>query len=185
MANTLQTAAAMVVAVGAALVAPHTVSGAELLAATHTSGSHVRSSSAAILTLIEQATERSTTFRQLIATIDAGDAIVYVQDGRCGHGVRACFHTVTTTAGHRMLWVRVDTRKNVDWNLMGSIGHELRHTIEVLNEPLVKNNADMFFLYQRIGYRGTGSSIETVAAVNAGNAVRSEARAFDRPKKAE
>jgi len=185
MTNRVHTAAAMVMAIGAMLMAPPAVSGADIPAATHTSGPHVRSNSAVILALIQQATERSATFRGLIETIDASDAIVYVWDGKCGHGVRACFHTVTTAAGHRMLFVRLDTSKDVDWNLMGSIGHELRHTIEVLNEPLVRNNADMFFLYQRIGYHGTGNSIETVAAVNAGNAVRSEVRASERRKKAE
>ena len=183
MANTLQGATAAMVAVGAMLMAPFTVSGADIPAATHTSGPHVRSNSVVILTLIQQATERSATFRGLIETIDASDAIVYVREGQCDHGVRACFHTVTTAAGHWMLFVRVDTSKDVDWNLMGSIGHELRHTIEVLNEPLVKNNADMFFLYQRIGHQGTGSSIETVAAVNAGNAVRAEVRELNRRTK--
>jgi hypothetical protein len=180
MANTVRKAAAAVVAVGAMLVAPQTVSGADMPAATHTSGAHVRSRSAAIVTLIEQATERSTTFRQLIATIDASDAIVYVQEGQCGHGVRACFYAVSSSAGRRMLWVRVDTRKDVDWNLMGSIGHELRHTIEVLNDPLVKNNADMFFFYQHTGSYGTSNAFETRAAVDAGNAVRAEVRAFNR-----
>jgi hypothetical protein len=185
MTNRVQKAAATVVAIGAMLMAPPAVSGADIPAATHTSGPHVRSNSVVILTLIQQATERSATFRGLIETIDASDAIVYVREGKCGHGIRACLQSVTTTAGHRMLWVRVDTSKDVDWNLTGSIGHELRHTIEVLNEPLVKNNADMFFLYQRIGYQGTGSSIETIAAVNAGNAVRAEVRELNRRTKAD
>jgi hypothetical protein len=170
------------VAVGALLIAPHTVSGAETMG---TSGSHVRSNSAAILALIQQATEGSTTFRHLLEVIDANDAIVYVQEGRCGHGVRACFSNVTSSAGHRSLWVRVDTTKNVDWNLMGSIGHELRHTIEVLDEPSVVNGAAMFCLYQQIGYHGTATSMETRAAVEAGNAVREEVRAFNRQTKTE
>jgi hypothetical protein len=41
---------------------------------------------------------------------------------------------VTKAGANRMLRVKVDTRK-ADWDLMGSIGHELRHTIEVLNNP--------------------------------------------------
>jgi hypothetical protein len=32
------------------------------------------------------------------------------------------------------MFVLVDTRK-ADWDLMGSVGHELRHTIEVIAEP--------------------------------------------------
>ncbi len=114
MANTLHKAAAIVATVGAVLVAPHTSSGADMLAATHPSGSHVRSSSAAILTLIEQATERSTTFRQLIATIDASESIVYVQEGRCGHGVRACFHTVDAGNAVRSEARAFDRRKKAE-----------------------------------------------------------------------
>ena len=85
-----------------------------------------------------------------------------------------------------MLFVKVDLRGGVDWNLMGSIGHELRHAIEVLDDPTVVNNATMFFLYERIGYHGTGSgAVETRAAVDAGDTVRAELRSFDRLKKAE
>jgi len=185
MANTRQKVAAAVVAVGAMLIAPHTVSGAGMPAVTLTPGSHVRSDSPAILALIQQATEGSATFRSLVATIDANDAMVYVQEGRCGHGVRACFYNVTSSAGHRLLWVRVDITKNADWNLMGSIGHELRHTLEVLDQPSVINGGAMFCLYQRIGYHGTRNGMETRAAVDAGQAVREEVRAFNRQTKTE
>jgi hypothetical protein len=44
----------------------------------------------------------------------------------------------------------------------------------------IKSNADLFFFYQRIGYPGTRNAFETTAAVNAGNAVRAEVRAFQR-----
>jgi hypothetical protein len=141
---------------------------------------HVRSHSAVITTLIEKASEQSATFRDLLETINASDGIVYVEEGDCRHGVRACVHTVMTAAGYRMLWVLVDSSRSVDLNLMGSIGHELRHAIEVLQEPSIKSNADLFFFYQCIGYHGTRNALETTAAVNAGNAVRAEVRAFQR-----
>ena len=71
--------------------------------------------------------------------------------------------------------VVVDTRK-ADWDLMGSIGHELRHTIEVIAEPAVRDNSSKFFLYQQIGTLGTATARETQAAVEAGNTVRAEVR---------
>jgi hypothetical protein len=50
-----------------------------------------------------------------------------VNEGDCGHGVRACF-----VERHQLrikpLFVRIDSRK-ADSELMGLIGHELRHTI--------------------------------------------------------
>jgi hypothetical protein len=54
-----------------------------------------RTHSPAIATLIQEATERSATFRTLVETINASDGIVYVNEGHCGHGVRACVVTVT------------------------------------------------------------------------------------------
>ena len=185
MANRVQKAAATVVAIGAMLIAPQTVSGAGAQVLTHTSGSHVRSNSAAILNLIQQATGRSATFGELVETIDASDTLVYVQEGHCGAGRRACFYAVTSSAGRRTLWLRVDTRENVEWDLMGSIGHELRHALEVLDDASVTTNARMFLFYQRIGYRGTGSGMETTAAVTAGNDVRAEVQAFNRRAKAD
>lgn len=57
---------------------------------------------------------------------------------------------------------------------MGSIGHELRHTIEVLSNPKVTDNATMYFFYDRIATRATNSAFETAAATDAGNAVCAE-----------
>ena len=59
---------------------------------------------------------------------------------------------------------------------MGSIGHELRHVVEVLGNRTVTNNAAMYHFYARTGRSATTSSFETKAAVEAGNAVRSEVR---------
>ena len=76
-----------------------------------------------------------------------------------------------------MLWVKVDTRK-ADLDLMASIGHELRHTIEVLGERTVTSGATMYMFYSRVGLRGTGTAYETTAAVDAGDTVRSEVRKY-------
>jgi hypothetical protein len=135
----------------------------------------VRTHTPALATLIQEATERSATFRRLVDTINASDGIVYVNEGNCGHGVRACLAAVTAAGPKRILQVKVDTRK-ADWDLMGSIGHELRHAVEVLDSPAVTSNTSMYLFYARIGRRGTKSSFETEAAVQAGHAVRSEVR---------
>ena len=111
----------------------------------------------------------------MVETINASDGIVYVEDGQCGHGVRACFTSVTAAGRNRILSVKVDTR-NADWDLMGSIAHELRHTIEVLGNPKVVDNESMLFFYASVGSRRPGRVFETIAAVEAGNAVRDELR---------
>jgi hypothetical protein len=135
----------------------------------------VRTNTVALAILIQRATERSTTFRGLVETINASDGIVYVNEGECGHGVRACLVAVSAAGPNRILWVKVDTRK-ADWDLMASVGHELCHAVEVLGNPTVTSNAALYFFYARIGHRGTKSSFETQAAVQAGHAVRTEVR---------
>ena len=135
----------------------------------------VRSSNPSIAALMQQATERSETFRRMVETIDASDGIVYVEEGHCGQGVRACFTSVTAAGRNRILSVKVDTR-NADRDLMGSIGHELRHAIEVLANPKVVDNESMLFFYAQIGSRRPGRVFETLAAVDAGKAVRDELR---------
>jgi hypothetical protein len=135
----------------------------------------VRTSSPVLAQLINDATERSDTFRGLIETIRTSDGIVYVEEGDCGHGVRACLVAVSAAGPNRILWVKVDTRKS-DWDLMGSIGHELRHAVEVLDNPAVTSNAALYFFYARVGRTGTTGAFETEAAVQAGHAVRAEVR---------
>lgn len=181
MANTTRKVTGMVLVAAAIATHSQPVCGSDMPAASHTSLSHVRSDSAAIVRLVELGTEQSATFRHLVETIDAQDVFVYVQEGICGYGIRACFYAVSSSTSFRMLWVHVDTRKGADWTLMGSIGHELRHAVEVLDEPSVTTSAAMFFLYQRIGYRGQTNGLrETMAAVDAGNTIREEVRAFNR-----
>lgn len=147
---------------------------------------HVRSRNAAIVTLIEQASERSATFRGLLATLNASDSYVYVSEGECSHGARACFVSVSKAGTYRMMWVRVVMRKAYgDEDLMGSIGHELRHTIEVVAVPTVNSREAMFLFYLGFASHGTGGAYETIAAVDAGNSIRSEVRAFNRHSKSE
>jgi hypothetical protein len=137
---------------------------------------HLRTGNASIAALIGRATEQSKTFRGLMETINASDGIVYVIEGKCGHGVRACLVTVSK-GPTRFLWVRVDTNK-ADLDLMASIGHELRHTIEVLSEPKVTSGAAMYLFYSPVGSQDADRAFETTAAVDAGNLVRSEVRKY-------
>jgi hypothetical protein len=137
----------------------------------------VRSTDPRILELIARATMQSQAFREIRQTVDASDAIVYVERGHCSHGVRACFTSVTKAGTTRILWLRVDIRKD-DIELIASIAHELRHTIEVIGNETVTSNAALHTFYQREGFvRGSGA-FETAAAVEAGHVVRQEIQRF-------
>jgi hypothetical protein len=142
--------------------------------ADHAAIGRVRSGNATIAALIQRAGETSKTFRGLVKAIDASDGIVYVEEGICGHGVRACFVTVTLAAPNRILRVKVDTRQ-VDSDLMWLIGHELRHTIEVLSDRSVTSQVDMYFFYSQRGQKQNGGrAFETTAAIETGEAIRAE-----------
>jgi hypothetical protein len=134
----------------------------------------LRTMDGALAAIATQAIARSATFRQLVQAISRTDGIVYVEHGRCGHGVRACLLAVMTAGANRVVRVRVAANK-IDWDLMGSIGHELQHAVEVLGNPAVTSTAAMHVHYGHEGYR-VGNVFETAAAVQAGNNVRAEVR---------
>jgi hypothetical protein len=112
-----------------------------------------------------------------------------VEEGTCGHGVRACFMTVTLARPNRILRVNVDPRK-AGSDLVWLIGHELRHIVEVLSDRTVTSQVDLYFFYGHMGQEQNGGrAFETVAAIEAGEAIRVEVRQqsprtepFARPK---
>jgi hypothetical protein len=135
-------------------------------------GSRIRTDSPVLGTLIRDASERSQTFRELVAAIDASDGIVYVRVGSCGR-LRACLlHRVGFAGPYRVLTILVDPQRP-DVTLMGAIGHELRHAVEVLSDPAITNDAAVLAFYRRYGVRMRGV-LETRAAIDAGDAVRNE-----------
>jgi len=142
-------------------------------------GPRVRSSHPYIRAMIAEAQVRSATFRRLLATIEATDGIVYVEEGDCRHGVRACLPPVVTVAGeYRILRVLVDARRE-DWEVMADIGHELQHALEVLTDSGLRTNAEVFLSFYQT-HSGTDERFETSAALTAGDAVRNEVEAFAR-----
>jgi hypothetical protein len=62
-----------------------------------------------------------------------------------------------------------------DVNLMGAIGHELRHAVEVLSDPGITSDAAALAFYRRHGVRLRGVQ-ETRVAIDTGHAVRNEVR---------
>jgi hypothetical protein len=133
----------------------------------------VRSSNAAIATLVSEASSRSATFRGLVQTIEGTDGIVYIEPGVCRHGVRSCLTlSITPANGYRILRVLVNLTTDVI-ELMAVIGHELRHAIEILTEPAVTTTQQAYLYYAREA--ATGRDVfETAAAVQAGFAVERE-----------
>ena len=146
-----------------------------------TPGPRVRSSHAYLRAMIGEAALRSQTFRGLVAAIEATDGIVYVEHGPCMKSVHACLILDVTAAGrYRILRIMVDARQP-DWDVMASIGHELRHALEVLEDRSIVNNSSMFFFYAQTR-DSKDRPFETRAATDAGVAVRREVGSFAKGK---
>ena len=107
-----------------------TIAAGSAIAAADSTMPHVRSSHAYIRAMIDEATERSPSFRRLVDAIDAIDGIVYVEHGGCAHSLKACLTmSISSAAQYRILHVLVDARQP-DWEVMAAIGHELQHALE-------------------------------------------------------
>src|SRR5215510_14353455 len=133
----------------------------------------VRSSVPRIVDLLSEASMRSKTFRELVASIENTDGIVYVEPGSCRHGVRACLSlSVTAGGGYRILRVMVDLATDMV-ALMATIGHELRHALEILTHPTVRTTEQAYMFYSREA--ATSRDVfETRAAIQTGLAVEQE-----------
>ena len=130
----------------------------------------VRSTNPVIAAALVKGQAQSRTFRSLVRTIEATDGIVYVEHGRCGHGVPACLSlSVVSGGGFRLLRILVDEAADLV-ALISVIGHELRHAIELLSEPGVKSWTAAYLYYQREAPT-SDRVFETSAAIAAGAAV--------------
>lgn len=133
----------------------------------------IRGANGRLDAVISGAIGRSQTFRGLVDTLEMTDGIVYVVEGNCGQGVRACLLPSVTIAGpNRLLRIVVDSRKS-DEDLMGSIGHELQHAVELLDDRGIRSSTAAILRLRKM-CSGCGFRYETDAAVRAGDAVRAE-----------
>jgi hypothetical protein len=133
----------------------------------------VRSTHPAIAAMLKEASARSITFRELVGGIERTDGIVYVEPGVCRHGVRACLSlSIAGGGGVRILRVIVNLATDVI-ELMATIGHELRHALEILSEPGVRT-AEQAYLYYAREAPTVRDAFETAAAIRVGTAVRAE-----------
>jgi hypothetical protein len=117
----------------------------------------------------------SPSFRRLVQEIEKTDGVVYVLEGRCGQGFRACLHMSVELAGpYRLMRVVVNPRRARGCELIGSIGHELQHALEALRNPGIRNGFELSSFFQRIGPEGSARRFETPEAIAAGVAAERE-----------
>jgi hypothetical protein len=128
--------------------------------------------------LLDLGCNRSAFFHSLVNAIEESDVIVYVQtanalpaavDGRLQFAVAA--------PGARYL--RITVRRDLPINrLIGLIGHELMHAVEIARDRAVVNHATLRALFTRIGHSNDGAAFDTREAVGAGARVLAELSAW-------
>lgn len=142
---------------------------------------HVRTIEPGIQALIDKATERSATFRSLVAALNDTDVIVYIETSVAraarlrGHLV----HRIVAEGNHRYLRLRLNPN-GVDEQRIGVLAHELQHALEIAQAPEVGRSKRVDELLADIGFSlGTRCSFcyETIAAMNTGRRVGEELRA--------
>jgi hypothetical protein len=135
----------------------------------------VRSQGPLIASAIAEGMGRSETFRRLVQAIETTDGVVYVIEGKCGNGVRGCLALSVSIAGpDRILRIIVEPRKAMGCELVALIGHELQHAIEVLSNPRIRSDGEIYAFFDRVGRSGI-ETFETDEARLAGMDVEREA----------
>jgi len=170
---------AMATVAAATIAIPHVSMAADAPVSGAPPMSHVRTTDPKVHAVMQNAFDRSATFRKLVAIIDASDTYVYVLAGKCSHSVSACFVSVTASDTNRFMRVLVDDH-TADTELMGLIAHELKHATEVIAEPWIRSTDAKYHFYERTAMHMPGGTHETRAAIAAGEIVRSEARKANR-----
>ena len=142
---------------------------------------HVRPESEVERRLLDELTTRSATVRAFVDALDATDVVVYIShrmftsselEGRIG------FLQSERRAGPmRYLVVELACgRSRVDE--LVTLGHELRHAIEIANAPQVVDARTLSAHYRRIGVRTSGPTewerFETRAAADTSSEIRRE-----------
>lgn len=135
----------------------------------------VRSGNARITKLLSDGVRRSRTFADLVTALHRTNVIVYVETS----------HTLAPEVAGRILlqavagaerYLRVQVRTTLPGDQMISvIAHELRHALEVADDPAVVDDQGLTVLYQRIGHVTYGAhGFDTDAARETGKRVRDE-----------
>jgi hypothetical protein len=138
-------------------------------------GAHVRGLSPEMKKLIEQGTQRSATFRSLVAALNNSDVVVYLgTTKKLPPGVDGRLVFMTSAGGVRYLYAEVIAGLGVH-ELLATAGHELQHAVEVATHAEVRDGASLAVLYERIGIpTQVRNRYDTVAAQSAGKRVRAE-----------
>ena len=125
--------------------------------------------------MLEIGARKSATFAGLLAAIDDTDVIVYIEPARA-MPAKLDGRLLLLPMSNNQRYLRIQVRASLGREeLVSLIAHELRHALEVADEPGVRDQAAMISLYERIGETSWGlHAYDTAAARSIGRQVRTE-----------
>jgi hypothetical protein len=135
----------------------------------------VRAADGATQRSLAEGLRRSSTLGDLVLALNQSDVIVYIQSVRdLPQSLSGRLQLLPGPAHQRYL--RIQIRAQLSPNeTIALIGHELRHAIEIAEDPGVSTQATLIELYERIGQKSHGLHLyDTLAAQTAGKRVKME-----------
>jgi hypothetical protein len=135
-------------------------------------GPRIRPSDPRAAELLQAGIARSATLRRLVAYVDASNVVVYVGIGPNMGPEQAGGLTFVGDGGqYRYLRISLNPAQSTE-QLIATLGHELQHVVEVIDNPSVKDERSLVSLYRRIGIpsrilRGFGWETQAAQAVGA------------------
>ena len=140
----------------------------------------VRSSSPYLKLLITSGVERSPTFRDIVERLEASDLIVEVECGRFTSSMLAGRTALLAALpGVRYVLVEVGCPLS-SAPALATIGHELRHALEIASARWVVDDETLALFYTEIGFPNRAAKMasygqfETSDALDAGERVHHE-----------
>jgi hypothetical protein len=142
---------------------------------------HVRPE-AELRALFDEATGRSPTVRGLVNWLETLDVTVYIRTrATLPAGLDGRLALLSANGTHRYVVIDLASGRSAI-SQISTLGHELRHAIEIANEPSIVNRDSFGAYYARVG-KQTGDSdgrltFETQEAAATGKRVRRELLAW-------
>jgi hypothetical protein len=122
---------------------------------------HLRPLDARLEEIVALGMRDSPSFRALVARLDASDVVVYIRCARrLRTGLEGQLTFVGTSAGLRYVVVALEPTVFRD-RLIATLGHELRHAVEIADTPSIVDSLSLGVAYARMG-RSARVGLQTV-----------------------
>jgi hypothetical protein len=134
----------------------------------------VRTQDRSVRQLLKRGFNHSATFAALMARLEQGNVIVYVEEvPRLPGSLDGRMVMLPTSHGQRYVRIQIVLRGTLVESV-ALLGHELQHAVEVAQEAEVDDQQKLAALYQRIGHSGGPHVYDTIAAQEIGRVIRRE-----------